>query len=120
MWDYRIHDINPEKARTLVNDLKDAVDQGNYRLEHNLGSHTKITDHKGTSVHEIQNIPILKACGISELVDPVSVFCAIEEHFSMKKTASETTEAKGTTDEDKVIMHGFDAKTSFRKMDRIP
>ena len=120
MWDYRIHDINPEKARTHVNDLKDAVDQGNYRLEHNLGSHTKITDHKGTSVHEIQNIPILKACGISELVDPVSVFCAIEEHFSMKKTACETTEAKGTTDEDKVIMHGFDAKTSFRKMDRIP
>ena len=33
----------------------------------------------------------------------------------MEKTASETTEAKGTTDEDKVIMHGFDAKWSFRK-----
>ena len=33
----------------------------------------------------------------------------------MEKTASETTEAKGTTDEDKVIMHGFDVKTSFRK-----
>lgn len=60
-------------------------------------------------------MPILKACGIAELVDPVSVFCAIEEHFSMEKAASETTEAKGITNEDKVIMHGFDVKTSFRK-----
>ena len=60
-------------------------------------------------------MPGFKACGIADLVDPVSVFCAIEEHFSMEKTASETTEAKGTTNEDKVIMHGFDVKTSFRK-----
>ena len=61
----------------------------------------------------------IKACGIADLIDPVTVFCAIEEHFSMKKTISETTEARGTTDEDKAIMHGFDAKTSFRKMDRV-
>lgn len=59
-------------------------------------------------------LPILKACGIAGLVDPVSLFCAIEEHFSMEKTASETTEAKGTTDKDRAIMHGFDVKTSFR------
>ena len=36
----------------------------------------------------------------------------------MAKTASETTEAKGTTNEDKVVMHGFDVKTSFRKMEK--
>jgi hypothetical protein len=88
-------------------------------VEHNLGCHIKIIDHKGTFVQEIQKIPILKACGIADLVDPVSVFCAIEEHFSMEKTASETTEARGATDEDKVIMHGFDVKKSFRKMDRM-
>ena len=118
MWDYMIHDIKPEKVRIRVNDLKAAIDQGNYREEHNLGCHTRSKDHKGTFIHEIQDIPILKACGIAELVDPVSVFCAIEEHFSMEKTASETTEAKGTTEKDRIIMHGFDAKTSFRKMDR--
>lgn len=118
MWDYRIHDIDLEKIKACANDLKDAINQKNYRLERDLGSYTKITSHKGFSEKEIQKLPILKACGIAKLVDPVSVFCALEEHFSMKKTASETTEARGTTDEDKVIMHGFDAKTSFRKMDR--
>ena len=107
-----------ERIKSRVSDLQAAIDQGDYRVEHDLGCYTKITDFKGTSKKEIQNLPILKACGIAELVDPVSVFCAIEEHFSMKKTASETTEAKGTTDEDKVVMHGFDVKTSFRKMDR--
>lgn len=118
MWEYRIHDIDPEKVKNHVNDLKAAVDHGNYRLENDLGYHTKSIDHKGAYIKEIQKLPILKACGIAELVDPVSVFCAIEEHFSMEKTASETTEAKGITEEDKVVMHGFDAKTSFRKMDR--
>lgn len=118
MWNYRIRDMDLERIKSRVSDLQAAIDQGDYRVEHDLGCYTKITDFKGTSKKEIQNLPILKACGIAELVDPVSVFCAIEEHFSMKKTASETTEAKGTTDEDKVFMHGFDVKTSFRKMDR--
>ena len=118
MWNYRIRDMDLERIKSRVSDLQAAIDQGDYRVEHDLGCYTKITDFKGTSKKEIQNLPILKACGIAELVDPVSVFCAIEEHFSMKKTASETTEAKGTTDEDKVVMHGFDVKTSFRKMDR--
>ena len=112
---YRNWDFDPEKIKARANDLKDAVDRRDCRVESNLGYHTKWTDHKGTSIKEIQEVPILKACGIADLVDPVSVFCAIEEHFSMEKTASETTEAKGTTDEDKVIMHGFDVKTSFRK-----
>ena len=31
MWDYMIHDINPEKVRIRVNDLKAAIDQGNYQ-----------------------------------------------------------------------------------------
>ena len=115
MWDYRIHDFDPKKIKAHVNDLKAAIDHGDYRVECNLGCHTKYTDHKGNSIKEKQDLPILKACGIADLIDPVSVFCAIEEHFSMEKTASETTEAKGTTDEDKVIMHGFDVKTSFRK-----
>jgi len=115
MWDYRVRDIDPEKVKARVNDLKDAVDQRNYRVEYNLGHYTKSIDYKRTHRKEEQDLPILKACGIAELVDPVKVFCAIEEHFSMEKTASETTEAKGTTDEDKVIMHGFDAKWSFRK-----
>ena len=123
MWDYKIgdyrkRDFDPEKVKARASNLKTAIDQGNYRVERDLGCHTKITDHRGGSKKEIQNLPILKACGIADLVDPVSVFCAIEEYFSIEKTASETTEARGTTDEDKVTMHGFDVKTSFRKMGR--
>ena len=40
MWDYRIRDIDPEKVKARVNDLKEAVGQGNYRLEHDLGCYT--------------------------------------------------------------------------------
>lgn len=115
MWDYMLQDIDTQKVRTRVSDLEAAVDQGNYWVEYDLGCHIKITDHKGILKKEMQNLPILKACGIAGLIDPVSIFCAIEEYFSIEKTASETTEARGVTDEDKVIMHGFDAKTSFRK-----
>jgi len=119
MWEYKIGDYRnwdfaPEKLKVRVSNLKTAVDQGNYRVERDLGCHTKITDHRGSSIRETQDLPILKACGIAGLVDPVSLFCAIEEHFSMEKTASETTEAKGTTDKDRAIMHGFDVKISFR------
>ena len=120
MWEYKIGDYRnwdfaPEKLKVRVSNLKTAVDQGNYWVEYDLGCHIKITDHKGILKKEMQNLPILKACGIAGLIDPVSIFCAIEEYFSIEKTASETTEARGVTDEDKVIMHGFDAKTSFRK-----
>lgn len=64
------------------------------------------------------NIPLLKGIGIGNLVDPLEFFCAIEEYFSMKKTASERTEPLGATNDDKIIMHGFDTKTSFRGQTR--
>lgn len=60
------------------------------------------------------HIPLLRGIGITNLVNPTEVFCAIEEHFSRIKTESERTEAIGTTNDDKIIMHGFDTKTSFR------
>ena len=59
-------------------------------------------------------IPILKDSGIASVVDPLELFCAIEEYFSIEKTSSERTEAIGVTDNDKIVMHGFDTKTSFR------
>ena len=59
-------------------------------------------------------VPLLKSSGLASLIDPVQIFTAIEEYFSIEKTKSETTEAKGTTNDDKITMHGFDLKTSFR------
>ena len=116
MWDFMFRDIDLEKAKARANDLKEEVNHGNYRVEYNLGCHVKITNYKGSFIKEMQEIPILKACGLSGLIHPVSIFCAIEEHFSMEKTALETTEARGVTDKDKVVMHGFDVRSSFRKM----
>lgn len=58
--------------------------------------------------------PLLKACGISSIIDPLDIFLAIEEHFSLLKTEAERTEPLGATNEDKIVMHGFDMKTSFR------
>jgi hypothetical protein len=63
---------------------------------------------------EIQTIPILSSCGIADIVDPVDIFTAIEEHFSLLKTESERTEPIDASNDDKITMHGFDTKTSFR------
>lgn len=62
----------------------------------------------------VYDFPILRGIGVSNFIDPVEIFCAIEEHFSRAKTASERTEPIGITNDDKIIMHGFDTKTSFR------
>lgn len=62
----------------------------------------------------VRDIPLLYACGISDIVNPLDVFCGIEEYFSREKTASEKTEPLGATNNDKIIMHGFDTKVSFR------
>ena len=45
------------------------------------------------------------------------MFCAIEEYFSIEKSKMETTEPKGATNDDKIVMHGFDTKLSFRRSD---
>lgn len=60
------------------------------------------------------NKPILKSSGLISVLDPFEFFIAIEEYFSIEKTKAETTEPKGATNDDKIIMHGFDTKISFR------
>jgi len=57
---------------------------------------------------------ILTACGIKDLISPEDIFMAIEEHFSLLKTESERIDPIGATNNDKIEMHGFDTKTSFR------
>lgn len=61
-----------------------------------------------------KHIPLFKACGIQNCVDPYTMYEAFEEHFSLLKTASERTDALGTTNTDKIRNHGFDVKKSFR------
>lgn len=70
-----------------------------------------VTKYNETKTYDI---PLLRGCGVANLINPVDVFCAIEEHFSRQITAAERTEPLGATNNDKIIMHGFDTKTSFR------
>ena len=110
-----------DTAEELYKRIKDSVDKLQYAVQHNdyridnaLDIYTVSTYSKNNRNDKTYNIPILAACGVSEVVSPVEVFASIEEYFSIMKTASEKTEAIGTTNDDKIVMHGFDTKTSFR------
>lgn len=103
-----------ENIMNSIDKLKYAIDTNDFDYESDIGKYVKYIGHKNGYKKEIHDIPILKACGIGQLVDPIEIFCAIEEYFSLEKTASETTEPKGATNDDKITMHGFNTKTSFR------
>lgn len=89
--------INRNDAEALSGE----VDNRNIRLFDLVGTKTDAS-------------PILKACGISEVISAEEIFNAIEEHFSLLKTEYEKTEPIDATNDDKIVMHGFDTKTSFR------
>lgn len=93
-------------TRTPVSDVKNDF----YIRKINVSHHSL---YQGDIKVE-KNIPLLKACGIAKLVDPLSIYLAFEEYFSLEKTASERRDPLGITDIDKVESHGFDKKTSFR------
>lgn len=100
--------IKNMKQAIHTNDLKDVKIFNKF----NVAKSTTIA--KGCWDYQIKTIPILKNIGIAALVDPQDIYFALEEYFSMEKTDSERTEAIGTTNNDKILMHGFDLKTSFR------
>ena len=88
-----------------------------YEVPHDFSSTSERTYNKKKNTYDykrIETIPLLKACGIANLIDADTMYYAIDEYFSLMKTASETTTAEGTTNKDKIVNHGFDTKTSFR------
>ena len=86
------------------------INTNDYKILRNLNHYTV---YNGDTKIE-KDIPLLKACGIAECVEPLEIYLAFEEYFSLEKTSSERREPIGTTDIDKVESHGFDKKTSFR------
>lgn len=94
--------------------LRAFINNNEYRTEASFDKNTVYKDHKGGWTKESLTIPLLKSSGFSAIINPVDVFYAIEEYFSMQKTAAERTEPLGITNDDKISMHGFDTKTSFR------
>lgn len=111
MWG---QEFDYDDIKESADDLAEEINQGNVRIECSLNNYIKSTDYKATYKKETLELPLLKASGLGDIIEPMTIFCAIEEYFSMKKTASETTEAKGATNNDKIVMHGFDTRTSFR------
>jgi hypothetical protein len=99
-----------EKRKQTVDDIIAAIDHNDYRRLATINKHRTWHANKETTYE----IPILKASGLASVIDPLEMFCAIEEYFSREKTMAETTEPKGITNDDKITMHGFDIKTSFR------
>lgn len=109
-WKYKIYDVDYYRrkvTRTLVYDrlmessqaLQEAVIHKDYELFINFS---------------ISGYLLLKGSGIPNVIPPEEIYGAIDEYFSLKKTAAESTVAEGTTNNDKIKNHGFDTKTSFR------
>ncbi len=94
--------------------MVDAIKSNNLSSISHLNGVTVSKQVKNEWIHEIRTVPILSACGIAEIIDPIVIFTAIEEHFSLLKTESERIDPIGATNNDKITMHGFDTKTSFR------
>lgn len=73
-----------------------------------------VKTYKGTFTQEYYDLPLLKGSGITDFIPEMEIFSAIEEGLSLDKSDKERTEPLGATNEDKIVMHGFDTKESFR------
>lgn len=115
--DYKIRDYDYNKLKENVKVLVEKIDRNEYDVYKYLSRDTEyVYDKKSKKGYTTKTltVPILKASGFASKLNPEDVFYAIEEYFSLEKTAAERTEAIGTTNIDKITTHGFDVKTSFR------
>lgn len=112
-------DIIPDRVINKFSDLKSAINHGEFTAIEVISRNLKIVGSQDTCTlasytSEYSDIPLLKASRIPEFISAEDMYHAIDEYFSLEKTASEKVEAEGTTNKDKIINHGFDTKTSFR------
>lgn len=103
LWDAKSED---RKRKIVV----DAINRNNYKKEYDLG--IQYFWHNGERT--LKDIPLLKASGFAEFINPLDIYLAIEEYFSLERTAAERRESIGLTNDDKITNHGFDTKISFR------
>ena len=108
---YSIIDRDSDLYSTkTIDSFIQAINTNDYKVLRSIDSHTIYNGDKKIEKH----IPLLKACGVADYIDPMDIFLSFEEYFSLEKTASERRDPIGITDVDKVESHGFDKKTSFR------
>ena len=104
-----------EKIIRRVDMLTELIDHDDFKIRSSINRHMILKSGKGYETVKIEkHIPLLKACSIAELVDPLEIYLAFEEYFSLEKQSQERTESTGLTNDEKIGNHGFDKKTSFR------
>ena len=95
--------FNPWNLKSFQKDLTKDYKEGN------------VANWEIKPVFDDDRIPILKNTFIPKLIDAKEVYYNIEE-WLISQYNDVDQESVGLTDVDKAINHGFDKKTSFRKM----
>ena len=93
---------------------KDLVQSINNQDYNTYAKLSKCEFLRGDRSYIERDIPVLISSGIAEFIDPLSIYQALEEYFSLEKQEKERTESIGLTNNEKIENHGFDLKTSFR------
>lgn len=101
---------NKNRDENSVKVFIEAVNNNDFHIKDTMNSCTVWVG----DTRVVKHIPLLKACGMANLIEPLDIYLAFEEYFSLEKSSSERTDPKGITDKDKIEAHGFDRKTSFR------
>ena len=108
-WKYKFYDV--EYHRQTIRTLnKDRLAESSSELRE-AAIHK---DYKAYQDFSKKGYLLLKSSGIPNVIGPEEIYNAIDEYFSLEKTAAESTVAQGTTNNDKIKNHGFDTKVSFR------
>lgn len=94
-----------------IDDLIQAIDQNDYHVDVSINKHIY---YSGDGSQKEKHIPLLKASGLANSIDPLDAYLAFERYFLLEKSSMERIESVGLTDEEKIGNHGFDVKTSFR------
>lgn len=110
LWKYKIYDIDYRRQRVIRTLVSERL-MGSSRALQEAVIHKDYEVYKDFSK---KGYLLLKGSGIPNVIGPEEIYNAIDEYFSLEKTAAESTTAKGTTNNDKIKNHGFDTKTSFR------
>lgn len=110
-WKRLRREDDPVSITENIPVLTSAVDSGDFKYDRSINRHTV---YYGDGHKEEKHIPILKASGFAQHIDPLEIYTSIEEYFSLEKLACERTDSVGLTDVEKAENHGFDKKISFR------
>lgn len=94
-----------------VHVLTQAIVQNDFNVVKSIDRHTIF---HGTNARQEKYLPLLKACGIGNCIDPLDIYLSFEEYFSLERQSQERTSSMGITDKEKIENHGFDTKVSFR------